>query len=143
MAKISGVNGSVMYGSVVVANQVTWSMSGISQTTTTAPTAFGDTGAKVKEVTDLPDAGTLEFNGNYDPADASGQRVLSELAKLGSHVSNLYLYVNSATWWEVGTGGYMIVTKADAVTLPRNAFGTISFSADISSAFMEQQGTGA
>jgi hypothetical protein len=56
--KISGVNGKVLYGSVVVAEMVSWSMSGISQPTASAPTAFGDTGAKVKEVTELPDPGT-------------------------------------------------------------------------------------
>jgi hypothetical protein len=74
--KISGVNGKVLYGSVVVAEMVSWSMSGISQPTASAPTAFGDTGAKVKEVTELPDPGTIEFNGNYDPSD-SGDKPLS------------------------------------------------------------------
>ena len=142
MAKISGVNGKVMYGSVTVANMVSWSMSGFSMPVTSAPTAFGDTGTKVYEVAELGEAGTIEFNGNYDPADASGQLKLATLAALGSHVTNLYLYVNTNTYWKCGTGGYIIITKADAVTLPRNNFGTISFSGQVSSAAVAQTGTG-
>jgi hypothetical protein len=122
--KISGVNGKVLYGSVVVAEMVSWSMSGISQPTASAPTAFGDTGAKVKEVTELPDPGTIEFS------------------EVGTHLTNLYLYANTSTFWRVSGSGYIIVTKANAVTLPRSGFGTISFSGDVSSDFMEQVGTG-
>jgi hypothetical protein len=140
--KLSGVNGKVMYGSVVVAEQVSWSMSGISQPTATAPTAFGDTGVKVKTVTDLPDGGTIDFNGNYDPSDAAGQFALSNVCAVGTHLTNLYLYANTSTFWRVSAGGFLIVTKAKAITLPRNNFGTISFAADVSSAEMEQVGTG-
>lgn len=141
MAKIFGVNGKVMYGSTVVANMVSWSMSGLSSPTSSAPTAFGDTGTKVKEVTELPDGGTIEFNGNWDPADA-GQAAFATHCAAGTHLTNLYLYANTSTFWRVGTGGYIIVTKSDAVTLPRNGAGTISFSGDVSSAAMEQVGTG-
>ena len=140
--KISGVNGKVMYGSVVVAEQVSWSLSGISQPTTSAPTAFGDTGVKVKEVTDLPDGGTIEFNGNYDPSDSAGQIALADVCAQGTHLTNLYLYANTSTFWRVKAGGYIIVTKAKNPTLPRSGFGTISFSGDVSSEEMEQVGTG-
>jgi hypothetical protein len=140
--KISGVNGKVLYGSVVVAEMVSWSMSGISQPTASAPTAFGDTGAKVKEVTELPDPGTIEFNGNYDPSDSGGQIALAAISEVGTHLTNLYLYANTSTFWRVSGSGYIIVTKANAVTLPRSGFGTISFSGDVSSDFMEQVGTG-
>lgn len=142
MSKIAGVNGKVMYGSVVVANMVSWSMSGFNIPVISAPTAFGDTGTKVYEVAELGEAGTLEFNGNYDPADTGGQKVLTSLCQAGSHLTNLYLYANTSTFWRVTSGGYIIVTKADAVTLPRNNFGTISFSGQVSTAAMEQVGTG-
>lgn len=142
MAKISGVHGKVMYGSVVVANMVSWSMSGFNLPVTAAPTAFGDTGAKVYEVAELGEAGTIEFNGNYDPADTNGQLALSALCQAGTHLTNLYLYANTSTFWRVASGGYIIVTKANAVTLPRNNFGTISFSGQVSSKAMEQVGTG-
>jgi len=140
--KLSGVRGKVMYGSVVIAEQVSWSMSGYSQPVTSAPTAFGDTGTKVYEIAELGEAGTIEFNGNYDPSDSTGQIALATVCKAGTHLDNLYLYANVSTFWRVASGGYIIVTKANAVTLPRNNFGTISFSGQVSSQAMEQVGTG-
>ena len=140
--KITGKGGKVMYGSVVVAEQVSWSMSGVSMPTTTAPTEFQASGTKVKEAADIPDAGSIEFNGNYDPSDTNGQTALNAVCQVGTHLTNLYLYVNTSTFWRVGSGGYIIVTKGKAVTLPRNAFGTISFAGDVSTAAMEQVGTG-
>jgi hypothetical protein len=140
--KITGKGGKVMYGSVTIAEQVSWSMSGNSMPTTTAPTEFGATGAKVKEVADIPDAGTLEFSGNWDPNDPNGQEALNTVCQAGTHLTNLYLYANTSTFWRVGTGGYIVVTKAAAITLPRNNFGTISFAGDISTAAMEKVGTG-
>lgn len=142
MAKISGKNGKVMYGSVVVAEQVSWSMSGVTSPTTTAATEFGATGTKVKEVIDIPDAGTLEFNGNWDPSNAV-QKSLHTACAAGTHLTNIYLYANTATYWKVSSGGYIVVTKSQAITLPRNGFGTIAFAGDISTAAMEQVGTGA
>lgn len=142
MAKITGKGGKVMYGSVIVAEQVSWSMSGITMPTTQPTTEFGATGTKVKEVADIPDAGTLEFNGNLDPNDPTGQEALKTVCAAGTHLTDLYLYANTSTFWRVGTGGYIVVTKAQAITLPRNAFGTISFSGDISTAAMEKVGTG-
>ncbi len=141
MGKISGKNGKVMYGSVVVAEQVSWSMSGVSNPASTAPTAFGDT-VKVKEQPDAPDPGTIEFEGNYDPDSASTQRALTTVCKNGTHLTNLYLYVAPSTFWRVGAGGYILVTSAEAIKLPRNGFGSISFKGEVSSAFMEQVGTG-
>lgn len=140
--KISGKNGKVMYGSVVVAEQVSWSMSGFSMPVTSAPTAFGDTGAKVYEIAELGEAGTIEFNGNYDPSDTAGQQALAKVCEAGTQLTNLYLYANTSTFWRVASGGYIIVTKANAVSLPRNNFGTISFSGQVSSKAMEQVGTG-
>ncbi len=142
MSKIAGVNGKVMYGSVVVANMVSWSMSGFNIPVTSALTAFGDTGTKVYEVAELGEAGTIEFNGNYDPADTAGQLALNTVCQAGTHLTNLYLYANVSTFWRVTSGGYIIVTKANAITLPRNNFGTISFSGQVSSQAMEQVGTG-
>lgn len=142
MAKISGVNGKVMYGTVVISEMVSWSLSGFSMPVTSAPTAFGDTGTKVYEVAELGEGGTVEFNGNYDPSNTAGQVALDAVCQAGTHLTNIYLYANTSTFWRVKSGGYIIVTKAAAVTLPRNTFGTISFSGQVSSQPMEQVGTG-
>ncbi len=147
MGKISGVNGKVLYGTTTIANMVSWSMSGFSLPVTSAPTAFADTGTKVYEVAELGEAGTIEFNGNYDPADAAGQLAFQAISAAGTHLgttaaNSIYLYANTSTLWRVAAGGYIIVTKANAVTLPRNNFGTISFSGQVSSQAMEQVGVG-
>ena len=139
--KITGKGGKVMYGSVVVAEMVSWSMSGVSMPIAKAPTEFQATGTAVKEATDIPDAGTLEFNGNWDPTNAV-QKSLHTACAAGTHLTDLYLYANTSTFWRVASGGYIIVTKSQAITLPRNNFGTISFAGDISTAAMEQVGTG-
>jgi hypothetical protein len=141
MGKITGKGGKVMYGSVVVAEMTTWSMTGVTMATTTAPTAFADT-VKEKEAAEAADPGQLEFSGNYDANSATTQRALAAVCKLGTHLTNLYLYANTSTFWRVGSGGYILVTKGDAITLPRNGYGTVSFSGDVSSAVMEQIGTG-
>ncbi len=140
--KISGKGGKVMYGSVVIANIDEWSMSGFSQPVVSAPAAFGDTGTKIYEAVDLAEGGTISFKGSYDPNDPTGQQALAAVCQAGTHLTNLYLYVNTSTFWRVSGVGEIIVTKADAITLPRNNYGTISFEAQVSGNRMEQVGTG-
>jgi hypothetical protein len=140
--KTTGKNGKVMYGSNVVAEQVAWSMSGFSQPTTSAPTAFGDTGVKTYEIAELGEGGTIEFNGTYDPSDANGQQTLDTLCGLGSHITNLYFYFNTSTYWAVGSGGYIILTKSKAPNVTRSGYPTIAYSGQVSTAAMAQTGTG-
>jgi hypothetical protein len=137
---ISGRNGKVMYGSVVLAGQVEWSMSGFVQSTVET-TAFGDT-VKSFLAADAGDPGTISFNGNYDPTDSTGQLALTAVCQAGTGLTNLYLYANTSTFWRVGTGGTIIVTKVDAVTMPRNGIGKINFEGQVSGAAMEQVGVG-
>lgn len=142
MAKITGYSGKVMYGSVIIANLDEWSMSGYAVPVMAAPAAFGDTGTKTYDHVELADGGTLTFKGNYDPNDPNGQQILASVCQAGTHLTNLYLYVNTSTFWRVSAGGEIIITKVDAVTLPRNNYGTISFEAQVSGNRMEQVGTG-
>lgn len=142
MSKQTGKNGKVMYGSNVVAEQVAWSMSGFSQPLTSAPTAFGDTGVKTYEIAELGEGGTIEFNGTYDPSDANGQQTLDTLCGLGSHLTNLYFYFNTNTYWAVGAGGYIILTKSKAPNVTRSGYPTIAYSAQVSTVAMAQTGTG-
>jgi hypothetical protein len=142
MAKQTGKNGKVMYGSIVVAEQVAWSMSGFTQPVTSAPTAFGDTGVKTYEIAELGEGGTIEFNGTYDPSDAGGQQTLDACCAAGYHLTNLYFYFAPATYWSVGAGGYIILTKAKAPNVTRSGYPTIAYSAQVSTQAMTQNGTG-
>jgi len=141
MAKITGKDGKVMYGSIVVAEMVEWSMSGFSMPVVKKDAAFADTVATY-EAADVGDPGTISFSGNWDPAASTTQDALQTVCAAGTHLTNLYLYANTSTFWRVGTNGYIIVTRADAVTLPRNNYGKISFEGQVSDAAMERVGTG-
>lgn len=140
MSKITGKDGKVMYGSVVVAEQVEWSMSGFSQPIVKKDTPFGDTIAEY-EAADAGEPGTISFSGNWDPADAI-QASLHDACVAGDHLEDLYLYANTSTFWRVGSGGFIIVTQSQAITLPRNNFGKINFEGQVSDAAMELVGTG-
>ena len=141
MAKISGKGGKVMLGTVTLANITEWSMSGFSMATVKKDPAFGDTIAEY--VADgVGDPGTISFRGNYDPADTNGQKAIQALVAAGTGITNLYLYANTSTFWRVASGGEILVTRCDAVTLPRSGMGTINFEGQVSGNKMEQVGTG-
>ncbi len=135
-----GSGGKVLYGSVTIANIKEWSMSGFTQAPTEI-TAFENT-IKVYLVADAGEPGTLSFSGNYDPRDTTGQAVLSSICEVGTEITQLYLYAATSTFWRVGSGGVIIVTKGKSATLPRSGVGTISFEGKVSGAAMEQVGTG-
>jgi len=141
MAKVCGKGGKVMYGSVVVANIKEWSMSGFSVETVKKDPAFGDTVVEYC-TTGLSEPGTISFTGNYDPGDTNGQKALATVAAAGTSLTNLYLYANTSTFWRVGSGGSILVTKANAISLGRTGIGTISFEGLVQGANMEQVGTG-
>ena len=141
MTAISGRNAKVMYGAVTIAEQVELSMSGFTQPMTDVPTAFSDT-IKRYVVADAGDPGTIAFNGNYDPTDSAGQLALNAVCQAGTALTNLYLYVNTSTFWRVSSGGTIVVTRAQAITMPRNGIGKVSFEGQVSAAAMEQVGVG-
>ena len=141
MAKISGKGGSVRYGANLVAEQVEWEISGMSKAATRKDTAFGDTVAEYEAV-DATEPGTIRFSGNYDPADTNGQQSLATICNAGTHITTLYLYANTSTFWRVSSGGFILVTRADAVTMPRNNFGKVTFEGQVSDAILEQVGSG-
>ena len=140
MSKISGKGGKVYYGSVIVAEQVEWSMSGFAMPTIKKDAAFQQT-IDEYEAVGCGDPGTISFSGNWDPSDAQ-QVALHTACAAGTHVTNLYLYANTSTFWHVGVGGFILVTKSQAITLPRSGFGKITFEGQVSDAAMAQAGTG-
>lgn len=138
MASIGGRLAKVMYGSVTVAGLGTWSMSGFVPDVV-EDTAFGDTVKTWKEA-GIGDAGTVSFSGNYDPDDTNGQVALNALANLGAELTNLYFYETTNKFWRVGSGGKLILTKFNAVTMSKSGLGQVSFEAKVSGKPMERVG---
>ena len=141
MGKISGKGGYVLYGGNKILNLTEWAITGVAMEVIKYDPAFSETVIE-KAATGVYDPGTISFKGNYDPADTTGQTLLSAACKAGTGLYNLYLYANASTWWHVGTGGTIIVTKADSITLPRNSAGVTDFAGEVQGAAMEQVGTG-
>lgn len=142
MAKLSGKAGKVMYGSVVVAEITEWSTSGFKMELVKKDPAFGDTGAAEYIGLNIGDAGTISFQGNYDPADTTGQAALATMAKTGLGCTNLYLYETATAFWRVASGGEIFMTKgAEPTTMPRSGIGKVAFEAQVSGAWLERAGT--
>lgn len=139
MSKLSGKDAyvAIMSGTTVVtiADQVSWSLGGITTPTVQADAAFSDTCAQFENAGPA-NPGTITFNGHYDPTDTDGQLAITALCVSGAHATGIRLYDTATSYWtsDTASGGYMLVTDAQAVTLPRNGYGTISFSAQVSHA---------
>ena len=125
-----------MYGSTVVAGLGTWSMSGFVPDIK-EDTAFGDTVMSWKQA-GIGDAGTVSFDGNYDPTDTNGQVALNALANTDSELTNLYFYESTSVFWRVTDGGAIVLDKFNAVTMSKNDLGKVSFSGKVSKERMER-----
>lgn len=136
MSSIGGRLAKIMYGSTVVAGIGTWSMSGFVPDIQ-EDTAFGDT-VKTWVRAGIDDAGTVSFDGFYDPADTNGQVALNALATNTSGLTNLYFYESTSVFWRVGTGGTILLDKFNVVNMSKNGLATISFSGKVSAAAMER-----
>jgi len=136
MASIGGRLSKVMYGSVVIAGLGTWSMSGFVPDVQ-EDTSFGDTVKKWKRA-GIDDAGSVSFSGNYDPDDTNGQVALNALKTISTGLANLYFYESTNVFWRVALGGEILLTKFNAVTMAKNALGTISFEGKVSAKEMER-----
>lgn len=135
MASKSGFAAKVTMGTYTIAGMGSWSMDGVSRETI-EDTAFGDTVKKY--VFGMMDGGSLTFDGNYDPADSTGQAILNSAcvnaSALGS--GSIRLYIDNISYWTVASGGQLLVTKANAISMEKNGLGKISFSAKVSGAAM-------
>jgi hypothetical protein len=136
MASIGGRLAKVMYGSTVIAGIGTWSMSGFVPDVV-ENTAFGDTVKKWKQA-GIGDAGEISFSGNYDPDDTNGQVALNALANTDSELTNLYFYESPSVFWRVASGGAIVLTKFNAVTMEKNALGKVEFTGKVSAKQMER-----
>lgn len=143
MSAVGGRKARVMYGANTVANIGDFSLSGLTPDLLES-TSFGDT-VKTWERAGIDDAGEISFSGNYDPSDTNGQVALNALSTVTTGLTNLYFYDqygagdgSTYSFWRVGSGGNIKLTKFNAVTMSKNALGTISFSGKVSGAAMER-----
>jgi len=136
MASIGGRLAKVMYGSVVVAGIGTWSMSGFVPDIA-EDTSFGDTVKKWKRA-GIDDAGSVSFDGMYDPADTNGQVALNALATSTSGLTNLYFYESTSVFWRVALGGEILLDKFNVVGMSKNGLATVSFSGKVSAKQLER-----
>lgn len=136
MASIGGRLAKVMYGSVVIAGIGTWSMSGFVPDIA-EDTAFGDTVKKWKRA-GIDDAGSVTFDGLYDPDDTNGQVALNALATNTAGLSNLYFYESTSVFWRVALGGTIVLDKFNVVGMSKSGLATVSFSGKVSGKAMER-----
>jgi hypothetical protein len=101
-------------------------------------TAFGD---EAKDfIPGMGDPGTMELSGNYDPTDTTGQALLQTACDLGTELGpgDIKFYLNSTTYLTPKTGGSIIITKSNAISMDKAGVGTVSFSGKLSGAPLEQ-----
>jgi len=135
MASKSGFAAKVTLGTYTIAGMGTWSMDGVSRETI-EDTAFGD--SVKKYVFGFMDGGAISFDGSYDPADMTGQAILNSACVNASFLGSgsIRLYIDNTSYWTVGSGGYLLVTKANGITMDKNGLGKVSFNAKVSGVAM-------
>jgi len=135
MASKSGFAAKVTLGTYLIAGVGTWSMDGYSRETI-EDTAFGD--SVKKYVFGFGDGGAVSFDGSYDPADMTGQAILNSACVNASNLGSgsIRLYIDNTSYWTVASGGALLVTKANGITMEKSGLGKVSFSAKVSGAAM-------
>jgi len=137
MSTIGGRLAKVVYNGNTIAGLGTWSLSGFVPDIQEA-TAFGDTVKKWVRA-GIDDAGEVTFSGNYDPDDTAGQVAINALSTVSTGITLLYFYENTTKFWRVAAGGEILLTKFNAITMSKNALGTIEFTGKISGKAMERK----
>jgi hypothetical protein len=134
---IGGRLAKVVYNGNTIAGLGTWSLSGFVPDVQ-EDTAFGDTVKKWVRA-GIDDAGEVSFAGNYDPTDTGGQVAINALSTVSDGVTLLYFYENATNFWRVAAGGEIVITKFNAISMAKNALGTIEFTGKISGKAMERK----
>ena len=136
MTAIGGRLAKVMYDSNVIAGLGTWELTGFTADLQEA-TAFGDT-VKTYIRAGIDDPGGFRFAGNYDPDDTNGQVAINNLKTVTTGLTNLYFYESTSVFWRVASGGSLLLSRFNAITMSKNALGTINFEGSVSGAAMER-----
>lgn len=91
---------------------------------------------------DSADGGTISLGSClYDPTDAS-QNTLRTAVQNGVKLhpsiltSGIRFWVNSTSYWTIGTSGHILMTKAGNVEADRSGLAKTSFEGQVSGAFM-------
>lgn len=139
MAKICGKGGklAIMSGASVetVAEVTQWSLSGVTSPLAQKDAAFGDTSAEFCNV-GPPNPGMFSAQGNYDPADSTGQGEIETRCISGGAATGIRLYDTATSYWtcDTGSSGSAFITSARVISLPRNGIGSWSFEAQVTGA---------
>ena len=126
MATQSGRIASVRLGTVKIAGQGTWTLSGFTREVIEEDS--WDLDVKKKHF-GVGDAGEVSFSGLYDALDPTGQNSLNSAVMNSSLFTGgaLRFYVDSTSYWTATTGGSILLTKAMAVTMEKSGMGTVDF----------------
>lgn len=130
----------VTYGTTQVLGAGVFSISGMTRRTLDS-SEFG-TDIDTLEFS-TADGGTISISDVlYDPTDSTGQALLDALVTTplkslgGNLTSGLRFYVNSTSYWQVGTSGHILLTNAKRLDVDRNGLARCSYEGRISGAAM-------
>jgi len=138
MATKSGRIARVKLGAATVAGQGTWTLGGFTREVIEEDSWDLDIKKKYFSV---GDAGTITFSGLYDALDATGQNLLNSVclnsSAIGGGISTaviatLKFYVDNTSYWTVDTGGTILITKCQSITMEKSAMGTVDFEGVVS-----------
>ena len=138
MTTMSGRLASVRIAAVQVAGMGTWTLSGFTREVIEEDSWDLDIKKKYFSV---GDAGTVTFSGLYDAqatAWTTGHNLLN-LACINSSLftgGDLRFYVDAASYWTVTTGGNILITKCQSITMEKSGMGTTDFEGVISGGVM-------
>ena len=137
---LSGIIMKVTYGTTKVLGAGKFSISGITRKTLEA-SEFGED-VDIFEFGSA-DGGTISITDVlYDPTDSTGQTLLDALVTTplkslgGNLTSGLRFYINSTSYWQVGTSGHILLTSAKRLEADRNGLAKCSYEGKISGAPM-------
>jgi hypothetical protein len=137
---LNGRFSKITYGTTQILGAGKFSISGLTRKTLES-SEFGDDIDKFEFGT--ADGGTISITDVlYDPTDATGQNMLdalvaSGLKSLGGNLtSGLRFYVNSTSYWQVGTSGFLLLTSAKKVEADRNGLAKCGYEGKVSGAAM-------
>jgi len=143
MSTKSGRIAGVKLGATAIAGQGTWSFGGFTREIIEEDS--WDIDIK-KKYFGVGDAGTLSFSGLYDAQattfttgqNAINSACINSSAFEGGNVSTatLNFFIDNTSYWTATTGGEILITKCQAITMDKSGMGTIDFEAVISGGVM-------